>query len=96
VGRTVPIWHDQDDPPWRLRHFDELRFAPVTEEELTLLRAASVAGEWAPRIEPGGFSLAEHARFLAAHAEPIAEFRASREAAFARERTAWEAAAPAR
>ena len=32
VGRTVPIWHDGDDPPWRLRHFDELRFEPVAAE----------------------------------------------------------------
>ena len=30
VGRTVPIWRQSDDPPWRLRHFDELRFEPVS------------------------------------------------------------------
>jgi urea carboxylase len=93
VGRTVPIWHARDDPPWRLRHFDELRFAPVSEDELTLLRTASDEGEWAPRVEPGGFSLAEHERFVDANADAIAAFRESREAAFARERSAWEAAA---
>jgi allophanate hydrolase subunit 1 len=92
VGRTVPIWHDADDPPWRLRHFDELRFEPVGEDELTWLRAASAAGEWAPRTEPAVFSLADHERFLAANAESIAGFRAGREAAFAAERGAWEAA----
>jgi urea carboxylase len=93
VGRTVPIWHEGDDPPWRLRHFDELRFEPVAAERLAELRAASDAGTWAPRVEPGGFSLAEHERFLAANAGPIATFRAGREAAFATERGAWEAAA---
>jgi len=93
VGRTVPIWHDGDDPPWRLRHFDELRFDPVGHEELARLRANSDAGTWAPRVEPGGFSLAEHERFLAADADSIAAFRAGREAAFATERGAWEAAA---
>ena len=96
VGRTVPIWHDADDPPWRLRHFDELRFEPVGEDELTRLRAASDAGDWAPRVELGGFDLAEHERFLAANAAAIAAFRDGREAAFAREREAWEAAAPTR
>jgi len=97
VGRTAPIWHDGDDPPWRLRHFDELRFEPVTEDELTALRAASHAGSWAPRVEPGGFSLAEHERLHAANADAIAAFRARRETAFEEERAAWEAAAaPAR
>jgi urea carboxylase len=93
VGRTVPIWHGPDDPPWRLRHFDELRFEPVTEDELTSLREASHTGSWRPRIEPGGFSLAAHERFLAANRGEIAAFRAHREAAFAVERTAWQAAA---
>lgn len=89
VGRTVPIWHAGDDPPWRLRHFDELRFEPVAAEQLAELRAASDAGTWAPRVEPGGFSLAEHERFLAADAAGIAAFRAMREVAFAAERDAW-------
>ena len=43
VGRTVPIWHDGDDPPWRLRHFDELRFEPV----------AADAARRAARRQPG-------------------------------------------
>jgi urea carboxylase len=93
VGRTVPIWHAGDDPPWRLRHFDELRFHAVGDDELAELRRASDAGTWAPRIEAGGFSLAGHERFLAANAGAIGAFRAGREAAFARERDAWEAAA---
>jgi urea carboxylase len=89
VGRTVQIWHDGDDPPWRLRHFDELRFEPVETEQLAELRARSDAGTWAPRVQAGGFSLAEHERFLAAHAEEIAAFRALRQTAFAAERDAW-------
>jgi urea carboxylase len=93
VGRTVPIWHAAQDPPWILRHFDELRFHAVDEEELEHLRAESEEGSWAPLIVEGGFSLAEHERFLAANAGPIAAFRALRETAFATERTAWEVAA---
>jgi urea carboxylase len=93
VGRTVPIWHAGDEPPWRLRHFDVLRFHPVAGDELAELRRASEAGTWSPRVRDGGFSLAEHERFLAADAGAIAAFRAGREAAFAAEREAWEAAA---
>jgi urea carboxylase len=93
VGRTVPIWHGGDDPPWRLRHFDELRFVAVGHEQLAQLRRDSDAGTWAPRIEPGGFSLAAHERYEARNGPAIAAFRARREAAFAAERGAWEAAA---
>jgi urea carboxylase len=92
IGRTVPVWHAGDDPPWRLRHFDQLRFTLVEESELEELRAASHAGTWAPATTPAAFSLAEHEAFLGAHAAEIAAFRCSREAAFAAEREAWAAA----
>lgn len=96
VGRTVPVWHDGEDPPWRLRHFDQLRFELVAEQRLRELRRASKAGVWAPRTEPARFSLREHERFLDANAPDIAAFRARREAAFAAERRAWAAADEAR
>lgn len=86
VGRTVPIWHAGDDPPWRLRHFDELRFEPVEAPRLDELRAASEAGTWAPHVEHGGFSLAAHERFLAANAGEISAFRTRRETALRAER----------
>lgn len=91
VGRTVPIWDTADATPWQLRHFDQLRFHPVSEAELESLRARSVAGDWAPETAPVTFSLAEHARFLDEHADAIAAFRAGREAAFETERQAWAA-----
>jgi urea carboxylase len=92
VGRTAPIWHDGEDPPWRLRHFDQLRFELVEEEQLEALRRESESGAWSPRTEPTHFSLTEHERFLAASAEDIAAFTRAREAAFAAERSAWAAA----
>lgn len=91
VGRTVPIWDDAAEVPWQLRHFDQLRFHPVSEDELEGLRAQSAAGTWAPRTEPVSFSLVEHERFLAEHAASIAAFRRRREAAFDAERQAWAA-----
>jgi urea carboxylase len=93
VGRTVPVWHDGDDPPWRLRHFDQLRFELVDEAELEELREASAAGTWAPQTAPAAFSLVEQERLVAATADAATEFRARREAAFAAERGAWAAAA---
>jgi urea carboxylase len=96
VGRTVPVWHAGEDPPWRLRHFDQLRFELVDEERLEELRRDSAAGAWAPASEPASFSLREHERFLAANAREIAAFRGRREAAFAAERRAWAAADEAR
>ncbi len=89
VGRTVPVWNRREDPPWRLRHFDQLRFELVEEEQLEQLRRDSEAGAWTPRSEPAQFSLLEHERFLGAHAEEIAAFTGRRDAAFAAERAAW-------
>jgi urea carboxylase len=91
VGRTVQIWHRSDTPPWRLRHFDQLRFEPVEEAELEELRTASDAGSWSPRTEPAEFSLAEHERMVSSQAAEIAAFRARRQAAFEAERDAWQA-----
>jgi len=89
VGRTVPVWNRREDPPWRLRHFDQLRFELVEEEQLEQLRRDSDAGAWTPRSEPTQFSLLEHERFLGAHAVEIEAFSRRRDAAFAAERTAW-------
>jgi urea carboxylase len=92
VGRTVPVWNSGEDPPWRLRHFDQLRFELVEEEELEALRRQSDAGGWTPRSEPTQFSLLEHERFLHANALDISAFTRRRDAAFAAERSAWAAA----
>jgi len=92
VGRTAPVWHTGDTPPWRLRHFDQLRFELVGERELEEIRALSKEGAWAPRTELAEFSLVEHERFLAENAKSIAAFTARRDDAFAAERSAWAAA----
>jgi len=89
VGRTVPIWRGEEAPPWRLRHFDQLRFELVSEAELEDLRAQSDAGRWRPETEPTEFCLVEHDRFRREHAAEIESFTSRREAAFAAERSAW-------
>jgi urea carboxylase len=95
VGRTVPIWDTAADTPWQQRHYDQLRFHLVGEERLEEQRRLSRTGEWAPETAPVTFSLREHAQFLEEHADAIAVFRATREAAFEDERQAWAAPAAA-
>jgi urea carboxylase len=90
VGRTAQIWCSAEQPPWRLRHFDQLQFVPVSEAELYEIRADP---GWRPDVRESPFDLAAHERFLLAHASSIAAWTARREAAFARERSAWAAAA---
>lgn len=99
IGRTVPIWGGLRPPrsfepgtPWLLRFFDRIRWHPVGQEELLDLRADLLSGRTGLDIRPGEFSLAEHQRFLHAHAADIAAFRARQSAAFDTERRAWEAA----
>ncbi|MGO4430023.1 acetyl-CoA carboxylase biotin carboxyl carrier protein subunit, partial [Streptomyces sp. MCAF7] len=72
--------------------FDRIKWYPVEAGELLELRADMAAGRFAPRIEEGTFTLADHQRFLTAHADSISAFRSRQAAAFAAERDAWEAA----
>ncbi len=96
VGRTVPVWsrhrpfrQTSAERPWLLRFFDQIRFHPVSADELADLRADMVAGRGEVRVEKTVFDAAEHRRFLAANAEEIAAFRAHQRAAFAGERRRW-------
>ncbi|MCG7389875.1 urea carboxylase [Pantoea sp. ACRSB] len=96
VGRTLPIWNkflknDQflADEPWLLRFFDQVRFYPVSEEELTQLRDDFREGRTAIRIEETVFDFAAHQQFLTEHADSIAAFRQRQAAAFEQEVTLW-------
>lgn len=96
VGRTTQVWRryprDADENPWLLRFFDRISWYPVSPDELLDLRADIAAGRGTVDITPGTFSLAEHERFLAEHAEDIQRFQSVQTAAFAAERAAWAAA----
>ncbi|MFP5249894.1 MAG: 5-oxoprolinase/urea amidolyase family protein [Acidobacteriota bacterium] len=93
-GRTIQVWntHRRAAPfeqPWLLRHFDQIRFVPVDENELLELREAFPHGRYIPRIEEGTFSLRDHLAFCAANADSITEFQRAQRAAFAAEREEW-------
>jgi urea carboxylase len=97
VGRTLPIWNTflrnpvfQEGKPWLLRFFDQVRFHPVTEAELDVMRADFRVGRCDLRIEEEVFDFAAYQRFLADNAQDIAAFQARQQAAFAAEVALWQ------
>jgi urea carboxylase len=97
-GRTIQVWNTwrstpafQPGKPWLLNFFDQIRFFPMSHEELTEARAAFPHGDYPIRIEETEFSNRDYARDLAANAESIASFKQSQQAAFDAERNRWKA-----
>ncbi|BEU99602.1 urea carboxylase [Novosphingobium olei] len=96
-GRTIQVWntHRQTDAfiegkPWLLRFFDQIRFYPVSAEELEAWRRDFPTGRRSIRIEPSEFRLADYRAYLKDNAEAIAAFEARRQAAFDEERAEWQ------
>jgi len=96
-GRTIQVWntHRQTDAfvegkPWLLRFFDQIRFYPVSAEELVEWRRDFPSGRRSIKVEPSEFRLADYRAFLAENASSIAEFEAQRQAAFDEERAEWQ------
>jgi urea carboxylase len=98
VGRTLQMWNRyrqtadfRDDKPWLLRFFDQIRFYPVTADELLNMRASFPYGGCGIRIEPTSLSLRNYNRFLNDNAASIESFRVQQRTAFAAERERWNA-----
>jgi urea carboxylase len=98
VGRTVQVWNTwrqtadfKDGKPWLLRFFDQIRFYPVSGEELLRLRRDFPLGRFKLKVAETTFSLKAHHRFLRDNAESIAGFRTMQRQAFAEERERWRA-----
>jgi urea carboxylase len=95
-GRTVQMWNAWRSTrefvpgsPWLLRFFDQIRFFPVSAEELQDARAAFPHGRYALKIEETQFSYADYRAFLAQEASGISAFKARQQAAFEAERQRW-------
>ncbi len=96
-GRTIQVWntHRQTDAfiegkPWLLRFFDQIRFYPVSAEELAEWRRDFPTGRRSIRIEPSEFRLSDYREFLSDNAEAITAFEETRQAAFDEERAEWQ------
>jgi urea carboxylase len=99
VGRTVPVWNTwrvtpdfEAGKPWLLRFFDQVRFYPVTGDEILDLRKKFLDGKFTLRTETATLRLGDYRRFLEANADSIAAFRATQQTAFLAERARWQAA----
>jgi urea carboxylase len=101
VGRTLQMWNRWRQveafggKPWLLRFFDQIRFEPVSAEELVRIRRDFPLGRYPLRIEQGELRLADYQDFLKREAEGIAAFRAQQQAAFDAERQRWIASGQA-
>ncbi|MDA7013294.1 urea carboxylase [Pseudomonas cerasi] len=95
VGRTLQMWNRYRDvaafegKPWLLRFFDQIRFYPVSADELLRIRRDFPLGRFALNIEHSTLNLADYQAFLSREAEGITAFRAQQNAAFNAERERW-------
>jgi len=96
VGRTVPIWNkflkneQFGDEPWLLKFFDQVRFYPVSEDELTTFRSAFREGRAQVHVEEVEFDFAQYSQFLDDNADDIADFRRRQQLAFTSEVAHWK------
>jgi urea carboxylase len=99
VGRTVQMWNRwrqtqdfREGRRWLLRFFDQLRFHPVSSEELLRLREDFPHGRFQLRVEETTLRLADYRAFLADNSASIGTFRQRQRQAFAAERQRWRTA----
>jgi urea carboxylase len=74
---------------WLLRFFDQLRFYPVSADELLQMREDFPRGKFQLRIEESRLKLREYRQFLAANRDSITAFKAQQQTAFEAERERW-------
>jgi urea carboxylase len=98
VGRTLQVWNTHrltpefvQGKPWLLRFFDQIRFYPVSADELLAMRADFAAGKHRVQIEHDTFRFAPYRAFLEENAASIATFRTTQARAFVEERERWAA-----
>ena len=96
VGRTLQMWNryrqtPEFTQPWLLRFFDQIRFYPVSHEELEQFRRDFPQGRYPLKIEESTFNLGQYQSMLAEQEVGIGDFRQRREAAFEAELAHWHA-----
>lgn len=94
-GRTLQMWNTyrqtkEFDKPWLLRFFDQIKFYPVTTQELHEIREKFLYGKFPLTIENKTFKLKEYKAFLKANEEQSNSFQTKRGQAFEDERLMWK------
>ncbi len=102
VGRTLQMWnrHEikapfEEGKPWLLRFFDQIRFYPVSHDELIQMREDFPHGLVPIQIEETELDLHAYHEFLDENAESIQAFKQTQQQAFEEERARWAAAGQA-
>lgn len=90
IGRTLPIWNTwgtaplfSPKKPWLFEMFDQIRFYPVLEDELELLREQFKCGEFTPLVTLETFNVGGYSTFLSEHADEIAAYQKQQQSAAA-------------
>ncbi|WP_339617879.1 urea carboxylase [uncultured Gilvimarinus sp.] len=94
VGRTLQMWNryrttKEFEQPWLLRFFDQVKFYPVSRDELKQIRQDFPRGQYPLTIEHTEFSLADYEANIAAASAEIETFNAARQQAFDAELARW-------
>lgn len=82
VGRTMEIWaakkcgEGMEENPWLFKTFDQIKFYPISEEELDSRPAEELL-----RVEEGVFDVAEYEKWLSENGEVIARVKEQRKQA---------------
>jgi urea carboxylase len=99
VGRTIQVWNTWkstpafiEGSPWSLRFFDQIRFYPVSADELLEARIKFPHGRYELRVEETTFNLKEYTRFLDSISVEAATFKKNQKEAFNAERERWRQA----
>lgn len=95
VGRTLQMWNryrqtKEFTQPWLLRFFDQIRFFPVTSDELVQIRKDFPRGDYTLNIEETTFSLTEYQAKLSENQKSIMTFKEQQQQAFEAERQHWQ------
>lgn len=97
VGRTIQMWNSKKETdyftkekPWLLNFFDQIKFYPVSAEEILQAREDFLRGKYPIKIEETEFSFKEYKRFLEENKDTIKVFKDHQEASFQAERTRWK------
>ncbi|MDX1347667.1 MAG: urea carboxylase [Thiomicrorhabdus chilensis] len=97
VGRTIQVWNAyhqtpffNTEKPWLLQFFDQIKFYPVSHDELTQARQDFPLGRFDIKIEETELSLTDYQAFLAKESSSIESFQAKQQQAFQEERQRWE------
>ncbi len=94
VGRTLQMWNryrqtEVFKQPWLLRFFDQIRFYPVSAEELLEIRRKHPLGQFPMTIEETTFCLADYQALVDGHQVEIEQCKTRQQNAFEAERQRW-------